>query len=128
MKLLLDTHAFMWWNSTPTRISATALRHLEEPENEVFISLASLWEIQIKTQLGKLTLKTELTALVRQQQVENGISLLSISLPHILEIDKLPYHHKDPFDRLIIAQSRVELASIVTCDNAFKRYDCKTVW
>lgn len=127
MKLLLDTHAFMWWNSTPIKISATALRHLEEPENEVFISLASLWEIQIKTQLGKLTLKTELIDLVRQQQVENGISLLSISLPHILEIDKLPYHHKDPFDRLIIAQSRVELASIVTCDNTFKRYDCKTV-
>lgn len=128
MKLLLDTHAFIWWDSEPERIPATTLSRLEDPENAVFVSLASLWEIQIKTQLGKLTLRTDLAEVVRQQQMENAISLLTISLMHILELDQLLHHHKDPFDRLIIAQARIEQATIVTCDHAFKAYDCETVW
>lgn len=128
MKLLLDTHAFIWWDSAPTKIPAATLYQLENLENEVCVSIASLWEIQIKTQLGKLALKTDLAPLVRQQQTENGISLLPISLSHILELDQLPYHHKDPFDRIIIAQSRIEVATVITCDKKIREYDCKTLW
>ena len=128
MKLLLDTHAFIGWDSAPDKIPAATLLHLEDLKNVVVVSLASLWEIQIKTQLGKLALRTDLAEVLRQQQTENGISLLPISLPHILELDQLPHHHKDPFDRLIIAQARIEQAAIITCDRAFQRYDCKTIW
>ena len=128
MKLLLDTHTFMWWDSAPDQIPEATLDRLKQPENEVFVSLISMWEMQIKTQLGKLTLRAGLADIIRQQQIENGISLLSISLSHILELDKLPYHHKDPFDRLLIAQSRIESASIVSRDVAFKNYDCKVIW
>ena len=128
MKLLLDTHTFIWWDSTPDKIPAATFRQLENMENEVYVSIASLWEIQIKTQLGKLTLEADLATLVQQQQTENGIRLLPISLPHILDLNQLPYHHKDPFDRIIVAQSRTELATVVTCDKAFKKYDCKISW
>ena len=128
MKLLLDTHAFMWWDSAPNQIPSATLDRLKEPENEVWVSLVSLWEIQIKTQLGKLTLSADLATIVEQQQTENGIQLLTIDLPHILELDKLPYHHKDPFDRLLIAQSRVESCSIVSRDAAFSNYDCRVLW
>ncbi|MGI8933583.1 MAG: type II toxin-antitoxin system VapC family toxin [Phormidesmis sp.] len=81
----------------------------------------------IRYQIAFGWVKNEATVL-RQQQIENGIGLLPISLPHILELDQLPHHHKDPFDRLIIAQARIEQATIITCDRAFKRYDCKTIW
>ena len=128
MKLLLDTHAFIWWDSTPDKIPAATLLLLEDADNPVSVSLASLWEIQIKTQLGKLALRTDLAEVLRQQQTENGIGLLPISLPHILELDQLPYHHKDPFDRLIVAQARIEQAAIITGDRAFKKYDCQTIW
>ncbi|NET38345.1 MAG: type II toxin-antitoxin system VapC family toxin [Cyanothece sp. SIO1E1] len=128
MKLLLDTHTFMWWDSDPNQIPSATLDHLKQPENEVLVSLVSLWEIQIKTQLGKLALRADLANIVRQQQTDNSIILLPISLPHILELDKLPYHHKDPFDRLLIAQSRIESSSIVSRDTAFRNYDCQVIW
>jgi PIN domain nuclease of toxin-antitoxin system len=128
MKLLLDTHTFMWWDSAPHKIPESTLGLLRQPEHEVLVSLVSFWEIQIKTQLGKLTLRDDLANVVRQQQDENNIEILPISLAHILELDYLPYHHKDPFDRLLIAQSRIESASLVSCDGVFKQYDCKVVW
>lgn len=128
MKLLLDTHTFMWWDSAPSKIPSAALQALENPDNEVLTSLASLWEIQIKTQLGKLTLNIELSSLVQQQEIENGIRLLPISLTHILELNQLPHHHRDPFDRIIIAQARIETATIVTRDRAFPQYDCQILW
>lgn len=128
MKLLLDTHTFMWWDSDPNQIPSATLDRLKQPENEVLVSLVSLWEIQIKTQLGKLALRAALADIVSQQQADNDIRLLPISLPHILELDKLPYYHKDPFDRLLIAQSRVESSSIVSRDTAFRNYDCYVIW
>jgi PIN domain nuclease of toxin-antitoxin system len=128
MKLLLDTHTFMWWDSAPAQIPAATLSRLKQPDSEVLLSLASLWEIQIKTQLGKLTLRTNLADIVRQQQTENRISLLPIEFSHILELDQLPHHHRDPFDRLLIAQSRIESAPIVSRDEIFQNYDCQIIW
>ncbi len=128
MKLLLDTHTFMWWDSNPAKIPGSTLNLLKEPGNQVFLSLASLWEIQIKNQLGKLTLRDNLADIVRQQQDENGIILLPIEFSHILTLEQLPPHHRDPFDRLLIAQSQVEGSAIATRDELFQRYACQTIW
>jgi PIN domain nuclease of toxin-antitoxin system len=107
-------------------VSVSAL--LKQTENELIISLASLWEIQIKTHLGKLNLRANLPTIIQQQQANKGILLLPIALSHILELDQLPWHHKDPFDRLLIAQSRIEQAVIVTRDQSFEQYDCHIIW
>lgn len=125
MKLLLDTHTFIWWDREPNLIPAPTLDLLQR--SELLLSLVSLWEIQIKTQIGKLRLNMPLAEMVNHHQ-SNGIALLSITVTHILELEQLPQHHKDPFDRLIIAQSRIAAVTIVTRDSAFQAYDCKIVW
>jgi PIN domain nuclease of toxin-antitoxin system len=128
MKLLIDTHTFLWWDSDPSRIPPATLFLMQESNNEIFVSLVSFWEIQIKTQLGKLTLKTTLSSIIFEQQEKNGILILPITLPHILELDNLPWYHKDPFDRLLIAQSRQENTTIISKDSAFNDYDCQILW
>ncbi|MGD1932548.1 MAG: type II toxin-antitoxin system VapC family toxin [Leptolyngbyaceae cyanobacterium] len=128
MKLLLDTHAFIWWDGQSEQISAAVLSLLKQPQTEIFVSIASLWEIQIKSQLGKLELRESLSVIVQQQERINHIVLLPIALAHILELDRLPQHHKAPFDRLLIAQSRIESATLVTRDSAFNQYDCQILW
>jgi PIN domain nuclease of toxin-antitoxin system len=128
MKLLLDTHTFMWWDSQFDRISPTTQEILQNPENEIWVSIVSLWEMQIKVQLGKLTLRISLQDLVNYQQRTNKIQLLSVTLPHILELEKLPPYHRDPFDRLLIAQSRTEQAVFVSRDLKIRAYDCQVLW
>jgi PIN domain nuclease of toxin-antitoxin system len=127
MKLLLDNHTFLCWDSNPDRIPARTIALIQQSSNQVLLSLVTPWEIQIKTQLGKLSLQAPLSNIIRQQ-TENGISILPITLPHILELDELPLHHKDPFDRLLIAQSRVEKATLVSCDSILEKYDCQVLW
>lgn len=125
MKLLLDTHAFIWWDREPSLIPDATLDLLQR--SELFLSLVSIWEIQIKSQIGKLRLNMPLAEMMNHHQ-SNGITLLPINVAHILELEKLPQYHKDPFDRLIIAQSRNETITIVTRDSIFQSYDCKIVW
>jgi PIN domain nuclease of toxin-antitoxin system len=128
MKLLLDTHAFMWWHSEPEYIPKDTLTLIQDPENEVIFSVVSLWEMQIKVQLGKLTLRNDLELMLKIQQERNNISLISITLSHILELKTLPLHHKDPFDRMLIAQSKVGNAPLISRDLAFKSYKCSVIW
>jgi PIN domain nuclease of toxin-antitoxin system len=128
MKLLLDTHTFIWWDRDPQKLPEATINRLKDSENQILLSLVSLWEIQIKTQLGKLALRDNLAEIVREQQAENNIILLPIELSHILELEQLPQHHKDPFDRLLIAQSRVELAAMVSQDTIFNHYECQLIW
>jgi PIN domain nuclease of toxin-antitoxin system len=128
MKLLLDTHAFMWWHSDPEYIPKNTLTLLQDPDNEVILSVVSLWEMQIKIQLGKLTLRDDLELMLKIQQEQNNISLISVTLPHILELKTLPLHHKDPFDRILIAQSKVENATLISRDSVFKNYECSLIW
>jgi PIN domain nuclease of toxin-antitoxin system len=128
MKLLLDTHTFLWWDSDSNRIPPATRALMEESNSELLVSLVSFWEIQIKTQLGKLTLRTALSSIIFEQREENGILILPITLPHILELDNLPQHHRDPFDRLLIAQSRKENIAIISKDSAFNQYDCQILW
>ncbi len=126
MKLLLDTHAFIWWDSA-TQLSAPALAALCDPANSVWFSVVSVWEIVIKAQLGKLTLRLPLADIVAQQQA-NGLQVLSATLLQSLAVEGLPAVHKDPFDRLLAAQSIVEGAELVSADAIFRHYPVRLLW
>ena len=125
MKLLFDTHAFMWWDSDPSLLSRRVLALCQDPENDLLLSVVSVWEMQIKAQLGKLKLDLPLDELVENQQRINGIQVLPVKLEHVLALDELPFHHKDPFDRMLIAQAQVERLTLVTGDLRLKAYPVK---
>ncbi len=127
MKLLLDTHSFIWWDSAPHLLSVAAREAIADPGHQVIVSTISLWEIAIKTQLGKLTLHRPLDEIV-QDQAAQGIRILAFGAAHVLQISKLPDHHKDPFDRALIAQSMVERATLVTKDSAMSAYQIPLLW
>ncbi|MBC7812347.1 MAG: type II toxin-antitoxin system VapC family toxin [Burkholderiales bacterium] len=127
MKLLLDTHAFIWWAVEHRKLSPSVLAACENEANTLIVSLASIWEMQIKFQLGKMELDLPLIDLVSQQQ-STGIELLPISLEHILAQQSLPFYHKDPFDRLIIAQAMTENLILVSHDPLFASYPVKLLW
>jgi PIN domain nuclease of toxin-antitoxin system len=126
MKGLLDTHAFIWWDSDPSRLSAPALAFLLDPANTVYLSVVSVWEMQIKHQLGKLNLRTALASIVAQQQGQ-GIQVLPVTLDHVLALDGLPTPHKDPFDRLLVAQALAEGAVLLSGDVVFAQYPVSVV-
>jgi PIN domain nuclease of toxin-antitoxin system len=128
VKLLLDTHTFIWWDSNPAQLSPGALALCSDPANELVVSVTSLWEIQIKRQLGKLDLRLPLAEIVAHQQKTNGVAILPILQAHVLALDELPLHHRDPFDRLLIAQAKVERAGLVSVDPAFKAYPVEVLW
>ncbi|NUM68000.1 type II toxin-antitoxin system VapC family toxin [candidate division KSB1 bacterium] len=120
MNLLLDTHAFLWFIKDDASLSLRARGLIEEPENKRLLSIVSLWEIAIKASLGKIVLKLPFDALMPRQLQENDIDLLPIALPHLGLVERLPFHHRDPFDRLIIAQSLVENLPLVSIDSQFE--------
>ena len=128
MKVLLDTHTFIWWDSEPLRLSPQVLNICQNPENLLLLSVASVWEMQIKLQLGKLKLVLPLSELVKGQQQINKIEILAVKLEHVLALDRLPSHHKDPFDRLLIAQAHIEEAVLISKDPVFAEYPVKVVW
>ena len=128
MRLLLDTHAFIWWAEEPDRLSQAALTACLDDRNQLVLSVASAWEMQIKLQLGKMRIGTSLAKLIELQRQVNEIRLLPVELGHVLAIGSLPLHHRDPFDRLIIAQARVEELVVVTTDPLFAAYGAMTLW
>lgn len=128
MKLLLDTHAFIWWDSNPEQLSDTALDLLADSTNELLLSVASIWEIQVKRQLGKLSLQSSLSEILTAQQTTNALSVLPINVEHVLTLDQLPAIHKDPFDRILIAQALYEDAVLVSTDSVFVSYPVQTIW
>jgi PIN domain nuclease of toxin-antitoxin system len=117
MRLLLDTHIFIWWADQPEKLSPAALSALEDEANELLLSVASVWEMQIKIQLGKLKLSLPLKDLIKNQQETNDLTVSPVALTHVLALDALPFHHKDPFDRLLIAQSVEEDLTLITADS-----------
>ena len=128
MKLLLDTHTFLWFIGGNTNLSNTARNAIEDTSNQRFISIATLWEISIKVSIRKLKIGIAFTELVEQEVYGNAIEILEISSEHLDELVKLPFHHKDPFDRIIIAQSQVEKIPILTSDSKIKQYSVDIVW
>ena len=125
MKLLLDTHIFLWWADHPEKLSPTALSALQDEGNELILSVASVWEMQIKIQLGKLKLSLPLKELIKTQQETNELTVLPVALTHVLALDALPFHHKDPFDRLLMAQSIEEDLTLVSVDSQFSAYSVR---
>jgi len=128
MKLLLDSHAFIWWSSEPEKLSSLARAHCEDRNNILLLSVASVWEMQIKQQLGKLQLVAPLRTLIENQQRNNDLQILRIEIEHALALDTLPLHHKDPFDRMLIAQANAEELFIMSKDEIFKAYSVKLLW
>ena len=112
MRLLLDTHAFIWWDSEPDRLSATALAAIRDPANEVNLSVASVWEMVIKSGLGKLSLRMPLADIVLQQAA-GGLRILPVTHGRVLAVEQLPLVHRDPFDRVLVAQATMEDAELV---------------
>ncbi len=127
MKLLLDTHIFIWLATEPGSLSPRARLLCQDPDNELLLSIGSIWEMQIKRQLGKLAFVTPLADLIAVQQAVNRIALLPIELAHILALQTLPPLHKDPFDRLLIAQANVEDITLLTTDSTLPGYQVRMV-
>lgn len=127
-RALIDTHVFIWWTGEPQRLSKLAHDFLVNPENKPALSFASIWEMQIKLSLGKLTLKTSLPELVDDEIGRNGLSLLPIELHHIYALSNLPPYHRDPFDRLLIAQSISEEMPVISIDDKFDVYGIQRLW
>lgn len=128
MRLLLDTHTLLWFLEDSPQLSSTARTEIEESANDVFVSAASLWEIAIKVSLGKLALNKPIDVWMPTELAANSIDLLGISIDHIVKIASLPFHHRDPFDRLLIAQALVENMLVVGADSAFDSYGVKRLW
>ena len=123
MKLVLDTHAFLWWLSDPNLLSPAAAKAIADPQNRILVSAAVLWEIAIKRAIGKLTAPVDL--LVAYSIA--GFDLLPISVEHIVATEQLPLHHRDPFDRMLVAQVVVEGATLVTRDARLLLYGVATI-
>ncbi|MEQ1485123.1 type II toxin-antitoxin system VapC family toxin [Methyloglobulus sp.] len=127
MNLLLDTHALIWFLEGDDSLSVAAKEHIENPENINFVSVATFWEIAIKVSLNKLTMQMALHDF-KQTIWENGLEVLPISIEHALFVSQLPFHHRDPFDRILIAQATIDNMAIVSRDKAMQFYNVKTVW
>jgi PIN domain nuclease of toxin-antitoxin system len=125
MKLVFDAHTFLWWDNEIEKLSPAVRDAFEDESNTLFLSLVRVWEMQIKFQLGKLSLRLPLPDLVREQQELNGVLLLPIRLEHLYQLSALPQHHRDPFDRLLIAQVQVEDLILVTDDSMIQMYNVK---
>jgi len=128
MNLLLDTHVFIWLSLTPERLSERVTDLLMDETNLWFLSLVSVWEMQIKRQLGKLSLNLPLPELITSQQQTNGLQLLPIELNHIFTLENLPQFHRDPFDRLLIAQAITEQITLLSIDTVFDHYPVQRLW
>jgi PIN domain nuclease of toxin-antitoxin system len=127
-RALLDTHSFIWFIGGSERLSARARALIEERENTMLVSVASLWEIAIKQGIGKLALDRPFAELIPEQLERQQIGVLGIDLHHLAELVLLPRHHRDPFDRLIAAQAIVERLPVISVDPALDAYGVQRLW
>lgn len=128
MNILMDTHTFIWSSIIPQKLSTTAKKLIIDQNHNLFLSFASIWEMQIKLQLGKLRFDVPLSELLTIQQQVNQIQLLSIDLKHIWALERLPPHHRDPFNRMLIAQAMATKMPILSIDDAFDSYLIERLW
>ncbi|HST04461.1 MAG TPA: type II toxin-antitoxin system VapC family toxin [Chloroflexia bacterium] len=128
MKLLLDTHSFLWFVQGDPNLGVNASAQIGDESNEIYLSMASVWEIAIKISVGKLKIDQELDSFLYDQLNLNRMSIINISIEHVSKVANMPFHHRDPFDRLIIAQSINEQMPIVSRDEAFDAYGVTRIW
>ena len=124
MRLLLDANALLWWRDASRRLSSRARDEISDGRNDIVVSVATLWEIAIKRGLGKLKFDDNFEQVIREEDFD----LLAISLPHLQAFERLPAHHRDPFDRLLIAQALAEGIPIATGDRVFAAYGVQVIW
>ena len=128
MKLLLDTHVLIWWTSDANKLSSKVYELLMDSNHTLLLSFVSVWEIQIKSQLGKLKLDLPVSNLITNQQNVNKLVMLPIELNHIYSLENLPSYHRDPFDRLLISQAIVGKIPILSVDKVFDQYPVERIW
>ena len=125
MRLLLDTHALLWAVAAPNLLPAPIRQALQAAENDVYASMASAWEIGIKVGVGKLGFDV---ASLEETLVRTGVQTLAVGLDHVAKVADLPHHHRDPFDRMLVAQAMCESMTLVSRDRALGRYGVKLLW
>ncbi|MBC8438413.1 MAG: type II toxin-antitoxin system VapC family toxin [Deltaproteobacteria bacterium] len=123
MKILIDTHIFLWMLSCPEKINDKRRYELESPANEVLLSAMSIAELMIKSSIGKINIEFDPLEMTRKMQIE----VLDFSGTHAMALGKLPFHHKDPFDRMIIVQALVNKVALMSDDSKFLKYNCKII-
>ena len=128
MRALLDTHTFLWWVNDDPRLSTHCRSIISNGANEILFSAVSAWEIAVKASIGRLVLPDKTEAYILDQLSRNRFDVLSIDLTHALRVSLLPDHHKDPFDRMLVAQAQVERVPILTADSQIARYPVRVSW
>ncbi|MFO0915176.1 MAG: type II toxin-antitoxin system VapC family toxin [Pirellulales bacterium] len=128
MRLLLDTHAFLWFAGGSPRLSERAKSAIEAESNDILVSVASLWEIAVKTSLGKMKLASSFDDVISEAISVTAAKVLPIGLSELVVVATLPFHHRDPFDRLLVAQAQVERLTIVSVDDLLDDYGIQRIW
>lgn len=127
MRYLIDTQILIWLLGLSDKLPKNILKLLTNSKNEIFVSAVSVWEIAIKTSIGKLTFPFDIKDILHEIE-KLKINILEINCNHLIKVAELPFHHKDPFDRLIISQAKIENLPLISSDNNFKKYDVKLIW
>ena len=127
MKCLLDTHTYLWWLARPDRVSREVTAIISDETNEIFVSTATFWELAIKSSIGKITLSKDVHSLATELH-EDGLVLLPVQPEHCSTVASLPFHHRDPFDRMLLAQALTEDFTLLSRDKEFGSYPVRVVW
>lgn len=127
MRVLLDTHTFLWWVSDDPQLTPRARRTIADA-SQVFLSIASCWEMAIKVSIGKLDLPKRVEHFVPEQLAANNLELLNVDLSDVARVETLPFHHRDPFDRLLAAQALNDDLTVVSRDAVFRQYGLRRIW
>jgi len=128
VKLLLDTQCWLWWFAQPEKLNEGVIEKIADEANEVWLSVASVWEMGIKVSIGKLPLPEGIDDYVSTRMTRLGAKSLEINACHALQVATLPLHHRDPFDRMLIAQAQLEDMTLVSADSAFNQYEVALLW
>lgn len=128
MKAIIDTHTLIWMDQDPAKLSPAAIAHFNDPTCEILLSVASIWEIVIKLTIGKLNLRGDVDQVIRDIQAQNPLRILPIRYNHVLAVRSLPPIHRDPFDRMLVAQATAEKAVILSCDPKITAYPVTVIW
>lgn len=128
MRLLLDTQCWLWWFSQPEKLSTEAIEQIADETNELWFSVASVWEIGIKVAIGKLPLPEQIDNYIFARMTQLGARSLEITASHALRAAALPLHHRDPFDKMLIAQAQNENMTLMSADSMFNQYEVSVLW
>jgi PIN domain nuclease of toxin-antitoxin system len=128
MRALFDTHAFLWWIGNDPRLSTRAREIIADDGNAIVLSAVSAWEIAIKASLGRFAIRGDIAAFVNSNVTASGFEVLPLLIEHALRVASLPDHHRDPFDRALVAQAQVEDLALLTTDRAISRYSVRILW